>query len=224
MIKRIFCFILILVSIISFSTIGTCAANNAETNKQNIYFEVPESWEGYSKVYCHVWEKQGSSLASWESKKTLCTKTDAEGIYAFDLSKLGGISEDNLYFLVFHTDVIRQRHREVLFSTDCLGDTLYCTDKIIYTPEGEDFVMAHWKNQEPSVYGSFLPRYWGDVDYSGEVNIKDATTVQKFIAGVLDKGTPLMQDADFDCDGVITIKDVTDIQKYLAGILKLLQI
>lgn len=223
MIKRLLSFILVL-AIFAFSGIcGISATDSTNTSKQIIYFEVPETWEGYSKVYCHVWDNQGS-LASWGSKKSLCTKTDTERIYAFNLSKLGGISEDKPYFLVFHTDAARQRHREVVFSTDCLGDTLYCTDKIIYTPEGENFVMAHWKNQDPSVYGSYLPRNWGDVDYSGEVNIKDATTVQKFVAGILDEGTPLMQDADFNRDTEINIKDVTDIQKYLAGILKLLQI
>ncbi|MBQ8001783.1 MAG: dockerin type I repeat-containing protein [Ruminococcus sp.] len=224
MIKKLFCFVLILTTIASFGIIGTCATNNSEAEKQIIYFEIPESWEGYSKVYCHVREMQGSFLAMWGSKKTLCTQTDTEGIYAFDLSKLGGISENKLYFVNFHTDVPRQRHREAIFGTDCLGDTLYCTDKIIYSPDDENHPMAYWKNQNPTKYGSYLPRNWGDVDFSLEVNIKDATAIQKYIAGIpTGKDYIIMQDPDFDCDGVITIKDATGIQKYLAGKLKLLQ-
>lgn len=55
----------------------------------------------------------------------------------------------------------------------------------------------------------------GDVNSDGELNIKDATTLQKYCAK-LSKVDKLV--ADFNGDLKIDIKDVTDIQKKLAGL------
>ncbi|MBE6794606.1 MAG: hypothetical protein E7532_06650 [Ruminococcaceae bacterium] len=55
----------------------------------------------------------------------------------------------------------------------------------------------------------------GDANSDGELNIKDATTVQKYLAkfGKVDKLV-----ADFNGDLSINVKDATDIQKKLAGL------
>ncbi len=59
----------------------------------------------------------------------------------------------------------------------------------------------------------------GDVDKDGNINIKDATAIQKHIAmlDILDDEAMLL--ADYDADGVVTIKDATAIQKKIAGLL-----
>lgn len=60
----------------------------------------------------------------------------------------------------------------------------------------------------------------GDVDMDGKVNVKDATLVQKSIAGLVtltDKQTFL---ADADLDTNVNIKDATYIQKQVAGLVK----
>lgn len=57
----------------------------------------------------------------------------------------------------------------------------------------------------------------GDANYDKEVNIKDATEIQKYIAGLItleDDGRAL---ADADGDGDVNIKDATAIQKHIAG-------
>ena len=65
--------------------------------------------------------------------------------------------------------------------------------------------------------GFLLPPFAGDTDENGVVNIKDATHLQKLIAGmdVDDVWEPV---GDVDDSGDINIKDATAIQKYLAGI------
>ncbi|MBQ8001250.1 MAG: dockerin type I repeat-containing protein [Ruminococcus sp.] len=59
----------------------------------------------------------------------------------------------------------------------------------------------------------------GDVNLDNDINIKDATAIQKHIAKleVLTGESALL--ADYDEDGVITIKDATAIQKKIAGLI-----
>lgn len=56
----------------------------------------------------------------------------------------------------------------------------------------------------------------GDADGSGKVDIRDATIIQKVIAGIQVKCYGLR--ADVDASGKMNVKDATAIQKYLAGI------
>ena len=58
----------------------------------------------------------------------------------------------------------------------------------------------------------------GDADGDGQVNIKDATAIQKHIAGLIiltDEGYDV---ADVDSSDDVNIKDATAIQKHIAGI------
>ncbi|MBQ1507549.1 MAG: leucine-rich repeat protein [Ruminococcus sp.] len=61
----------------------------------------------------------------------------------------------------------------------------------------------------------------GDVDGNGTINIDDATTIQYYLADLLEKPLAPMQleAADVDGDGYITIKDATTIQKYLVNLI-----
>ncbi len=58
----------------------------------------------------------------------------------------------------------------------------------------------------------------GDANTDREVNIKDATAIQKHLASLdeLSKNGAVL--ADTDEDGIVTIKDATAIQKYIAGL------
>lgn len=60
---------------------------------------------------------------------------------------------------------------------------------------------------------------YGDVNGDGEVNISDATMIQKFAIGINkpEEDSVVANLADVDRDGEISILDVTCIQKYLAG-------
>ena len=64
---------------------------------------------------------------------------------------------------------------------------------------------------------SFLPLYLGDSNEDDVVNIKDATVIQKHIAGY----EVFIETKISDCDSnqSVNIKDATAIQKYAAGLL-----
>ncbi|MCH5298425.1 MAG: hypothetical protein J1E96_01555 [Ruminococcus sp.] len=67
--------------------------------------------------------------------------------------------------------------------------------------------------------GTFDTKLGGDVDFSGEVDISDATMIQKYLADVtLDLSDDQLTNADFNGDGEIDVIDVTAIQKYLAKV------
>lgn len=59
----------------------------------------------------------------------------------------------------------------------------------------------------------------GDANGDGKVNIKDATFIQKAVAGIVTLDSVGNAVADVDCDGTITIKDATLLQKQIAAVL-----
>ncbi|MBE6738322.1 MAG: hypothetical protein E7566_06700 [Ruminococcaceae bacterium] len=58
----------------------------------------------------------------------------------------------------------------------------------------------------------------GDVDKDGKVTIKDATFIQKCVAGLNNLEENGKFTADANRDGAVNIKDATEIQKHLAGL------
>lgn len=57
----------------------------------------------------------------------------------------------------------------------------------------------------------------GDADLSGKVNVKDATSVQKFVAGLETLGDKAKFAANVDGSETVNVKDATAIQKWVAG-------
>ncbi len=61
---------------------------------------------------------------------------------------------------------------------------------------------------------------YGDVDGDFEVNVKDATAIQKHLAKFIEIDESIMEFADVNASGDITISDATLIQKYVALIIE----
>ena len=61
-----------------------------------------------------------------------------------------------------------------------------------------------------------VDKIYGDANGDGEVNVKDATVLQKSLAGVEYEGAFRRDLADCDLNDVISVKDATCIRKYLA--------
>lgn len=59
----------------------------------------------------------------------------------------------------------------------------------------------------------------GDVNKDNKVNIKDVTTIQKFLAKIIDFDDVQKILADYNGDGLLNIKDATTIQKKLANLI-----
>jgi len=60
---------------------------------------------------------------------------------------------------------------------------------------------------------------WGDADLDGKVNVKDATTLQKYIAKLIELPENSIYYGDVNGSGDITISDATTIQKYVANLI-----
>nr|WP_316621752.1 leucine-rich repeat protein [uncultured Ruminococcus sp.] len=70
-------------------------------------------------------------------------------------------------------------------------------------------------NPEPTQAAGY---YLGDFDNDRKVDSIDVTYLQRYLVGISDPETSVLEQGDVDGDGVITIIDATFIQRYLAGI------
>ena len=69
-----------------------------------------------------------------------------------------------------------------------------------------------------SVSANFVMRYVGDANGDGDVNIKDATLIQKSVANITTLDDTAAIVSDVTNDGFVTIKDATAIQKQLVNL------
>ena len=152
MIKKIMSLVLALVIIASMGVL----AFTASAADQKIYFEVPSTWNNFSKIFCHIWVYGGDPLANWQSKKEAC-KLEADGRYSYDISKVGGISAGETYCVIFSADTGVQTY-DTFMGTSCLGDTVYCDGTLYENPmdSSKTALGAFWKNQSRSAYGPVM--------------------------------------------------------------------
>lgn len=89
------------------------------------------------------------------------------------------------------------------------GEDMYTAEDFIY------YADELLKAREALEYLIF-----GDTNGNTVVNIKDATEIQKHLAGIVTLSEKRLLCADIDSDGVNNIKDATFLQKFLAGMLR----
>ncbi len=101
-------------------------------------------------------------------------------------------------------------------------DAYYDISHYVYVPaEQKVYTLREaWDNEDIDILPAFesgrVGRLRGDANKDGELNIKDATYIQKHIANI--KGYKSNYYMNYDNDGRVTINDATAIQKALAGI------
>ena len=115
-------------------------------------------WTNFSYVSFHIWNTDGTMYHDWGGKKQ--RGTDAgDGIWTYDLTKLGIEFDDAAqYAVIFYTDLGQQTYN-LLFDTTCFGDTAYAdTSQVFENPEDsqKSALPAYWKNQDPAVNGPEL--------------------------------------------------------------------
>ena len=97
-----------------------------------------------------------------------------------------------------------------------------------YTLTNQDFLKYICCKITPKMTSAILPFeavaisdkkviVYGDSNLNGLVNTKDATAVQKYLAGTIDLSEDQKRAADVDGDGDVDINDATLIQKYVAS-------
>lgn len=96
------------------------------------------------------------------------------------------------------------------------------------TLNGKNAEVISYGNSTIGVYRTFTfqtTAILGDVDGDGKVDVFDASSIQKSIAGMsgypnyntMDKSDPKFRIADVDKDGKVDVFDASLIQKYIAG-------
>lgn len=70
--------------------------------------------------------------------------------------------------------------------------------------------IVYTKNKNGNIYG--------DVNLDGKVDIVDATTIQRYLASIINLTAEQKDIADIDGDGTVSILDATTIQRLLAGL------
>lgn len=102
------------------------------------------------------------------------------------------------------------------YGTITLGEKMIISGGELSVQEGSKIVQTSFAS--PVVISMEIDFVSGDVNLDGDVNIKDATAIQKHIAEIEVLEGVALDAADFDEDASITIKDATAIQKFIAGI------
>ena len=86
--------------------------------------------------------------------------------------------------------------------------------KIVYNGQYSD-TYGLIVSERVELINSEIPKYIGDIDNSGIIDIHDATKLAKHLAELTTLTEEQLLVADCDGDGIVSIKDVTSIQLYL---------
>ncbi len=188
--KKILSMVLVLVLALSCLAFASVSAEEFTPSEEPvIYFEVPENWGEFTKVFCHIWEYGAETpLANWQSKKESCTATETERVYSYNISKVGGLEEGKMYCVIFSVTEGSQTY-DCLMDTNCFGDTLYCDGTLYENPQDSSKFCeaAFWKNQDKTKYGPIL-----QITSIGNITgtaLAPGATVESIVTDFVAKGT-----------------------------------
>ncbi|MBE6824443.1 MAG: hypothetical protein E7513_03750 [Ruminococcaceae bacterium] len=130
---------------------------DAPTKTGEIHFDVKSTgWKNVTKVYAHVWAYDDSGeWPAWQSKAELCDYNTRTGIATYDLSKTGNEFKVGKPYVVIFSDYSQRQTHWLLFSTDCIGDTAYCSSKEYENPYDslKTALAAFWRGQDETKWG-----------------------------------------------------------------------
>ncbi len=154
MVKKLTAIILAVMMIVSVLAITAVA----EEKDPVITFDVQSSgWEGYSRIFCHVWAYGGSGFFDWQTKKERCTD-NGDGTWSYDLASKGiTLEEGQMYCVIFSDDNNKETY-QCFMDTSCFGDTLYCDGTMTENPvdSSKKSETTYWKNADKTKYGPVL--------------------------------------------------------------------
>ncbi len=201
----------------------TYTYTKADPTATGIYFD--NSQKNWNEVYCYIYKDGNNAPAQWPGTKM--TK-ESGNIWSFEPPS----GYDNCF--VLFTD---NNGNQVPGANES-GLEYNGSPKIYKNGSWEDYapvppvtrptqpVTVPTTKTEPTEEDTIAPPtvvpgpdsfiVLGDVDGNEIVNIKDATLVQKYIAGLIIMNKTEKNAGDVDRDGDVTIKDATLLQKYVA--------
>lgn len=184
----------------------------------------------------------------WQSKATEC-EYFGDGVILCSTNSIKGYEEGTVYEIIFSTDTGKQTHPVIFTKAceddELYTDGTY----VVYPSDKTPRLVAKWKNTDQSVYETAFNYWnnatfytttpdettpeettpdettydealpWGDANCDGDVNIKDATAIQKHIAEIKplsDQGVILSNYINKNIK--LSIQNATGLQKYCAGL------
>ncbi len=147
--------------------------------------------QNWANVNIYAWSDVGGDVVAWPG---LAMTKEADGTY---------------------TAIIPNYPNKVIFN-----DGTNQTDDLDITPYivGSEQPSQPTQSTQPS-QPEVIDYIYGDADMNGIVNIKDATTVQKYAADMLELEEVAFIQANVTGDKAVNVRDCTAIQKWIAGLI-----
>lgn len=227
--KRVSMLLLILIFSLSCFPAGIISANaSTDFTEPTIYVESKTFAPGEQvKVNVNVSNNPGIAGAilkiSYDSKLTLIGAENGEKFAKLSFTKPGNFGNPSTFLWDSESGQVSDDGTILTLTFNVSDDAkpnenlkigVSCSQGDIYNENLDD---VDFKMIEGFV--SLKTYNLGDVNCDDVVNIRDATVIQRHIAGleILDSDAILL--ADTDKDGDVTVSDATEIQKYIAGLI-----
>ena len=109
-------------------------------------------------------------------------------------------------------------------------DTEYKRNDLIEVADGDKIIIgvgdSNWPSMNQTDGGTVYTInvkiesdvLLGDVNHDNYIDVKDATSIQKFLVGLERFSDVQIANADYNKDGFVSVLDATAIQKYIVGI------
>ncbi|MGN0460151.1 MAG: CotH kinase family protein [Ruminococcus sp.] len=166
-----------------------------------IYFANTQGWE---KVNYYVWNGSGA-IADWPGVPAYFIGKDENGV---DIYK--AMFSSKYKYIIFNDSIATEQTLDLYLNN---YNNFYILDKESGIKDEYGFTKY---SANADVFTSGLI---GDVNLDGEVNIKDVTLIQRYVAKDAQLGYKQVDVAETDKDGTVTVKDATKIQKYLVKLI-----
>ena len=158
MIKKITAIILSVLIVVALTTAAAFAADPKEKAPVVSFDTNGSGWEGFSQVYCHIYEYGGNDFFEWQTKKEKCSDADGDGIWTYDLAAKGvALADGKMYCVIFSAENKSQTY-DLLMDASCYEDTAAASGEHVENPTDstKHADVAYWNKSDPEKYGPLL--------------------------------------------------------------------
>lgn len=138
-------------------------------------------------------------------------KTGRQAVVASDISGVSASSGKLCYGMVLKGDA--------MYAAVSDSPNNKATLKYIKRVDKDSLAIGMTNYIMISSTNSIEKAYYGDVNCDGEINIADATAIQKAIVGIINQSEIESINSDVNFDSNITVIDATTIQSYIVGLI-----
>jgi len=128
------------------------AATSALDTSKCLNFDVSTTgWNNFEAVGFYICNVDGTEWKPWGNKNLFKSEETSDGIWSFDPDANGvGLQDGEQYYVIFVNKMSGGQTANLIFTTECLGDTAYCDGS---TQENDvdsnkSSLVARWKNNK----------------------------------------------------------------------------